>query len=510
MLSTASLMLHARVQADAAPVNSIELVHAALRAAMPVAPGTPDLTAAFVSDSVAAMSGPDTGEVIVIGAGLSGLTAASRLRAAGVAVRVLEARERVGGRTLTVPFAQEPVDLGGQWVGPTQDRVLALARELGVETFPQYLQGRKVLEFDGERRSYKGLLPRIPALALVELGLTIWRIERMARQVPLGRPESAARAAEFDGQSVAEWLARHVKRRPARAMLEIATHAIFAREPATISFLYFLHYTHSGGSFTRLAEVRDGAQALRLRGGVQQLSVRLAEPLGAALRLATPVVAIEQDGAGVTVRTAAGEALRAGRVIVAVPPAVARDIAFAPALPELRQVVHEQMPMGSVVKCVIAYPRAFWREQGLSGEAVSNAGLLRMVFDDSSHDGRLAALVGFVIGDAVAGFAALAPAARRAAVLEALCRFFGPAAATPSDYVDHDWTAEQWSRGCYVGVMPPGVLTRVGAALRAPCGRIYFAGTETATRWVGYLDGAIEAGERAADEVLATREVGRV
>ncbi len=451
-----------------------------------------------------------TCDVVVIGAGLSGLTAASRLRAGGASVRVLEARERVGGRTLTVPFAGVSVDLGGQWVGPTQDRVLALASSLKVETFPQHLAGRKVLEFDGERRTYKGLLPRIPALALVELGLAIWRIERMARQVPLGRPEAAARAAELDGQSVATWLARHVKSRAARSMLEIATHAIFAREPASISLLYFLHYTHSGGSFTRLAEVRDGAQAMRLRGGAQQLSQRLAEPLGASLQLETPVLAIEQDGVGVTVRCASGEAVAAKRVILAVPPMVAQEIRFSPGLPAARQTVHEQMPMGSVVKCVIAYPRAFWRAQGLSGEAVSNDGVLRMVFDDCSHDGGLAALVGFVIGDAVAGFVRLGAAERRAAVVAALVRMFGPEAATPADYVDHDWTAERWSRGCYVGVMPPGVLSRVGAALRAPCGRIHFAGTETAVRWCGYLDGAIEAGERAADEVLAQREVGGV
>lgn len=470
------------------------------------------MTAAVVSVSFAAMQSQEHGacEVVVIGAGLSGLTAASRLRAAGVRVRVLEARERVGGRTLTVPFTREPVDLGGQWVGPTQDRVLGLARTLGVETFAQHLAGRKVLEFDGERRTYKGLLPRIPALALVELGLAIWRIERMARKVPLGAPETAARAAELDGQSVADWLARHVKSRAARSMLEIATHAIFAREPGSISLLYFLHYTHSGGSFTRLAEVRDGAQAWRLRGGAQQLSVRLAEPLGASVQLNAPVLAIEQDGALVTVRCASGEVVRAGRVILAVPPAVAQDIAFTPALPEARRTVHEQMAMGSVIKCVIGYPRMFWREQGLSGEGVSNAGILRMVFDDSSHDGTQAALVGFVIGDAVAGFGALDEAGRKAAVVEQLVRMYGPDAATPSAYVDHDWTRETWSRGCYVGVMPPGVLTRVGAALRAPCGRIHFAGTETAVRWCGYLDGAIEAGERAADEVLALREAGGV
>lgn len=416
---------------------------------------------------------------------------------------MLEARERVGGRTLTVDFGGEAVDLGGQWVGPTQERVLALAAELGIETFPQYAQGKKVLDFDGERRTYSGLLPKIPLLALAELGVSIQRLERMARKVPLDQPASAEGAAELDGVTVADWLARNVRSRAARTMMEIATHAIFAAEPASISLLYFLFYTHSGGSFTRLAEVRDGAQAARLRGGAQQLSTRLAAPLGDDLSLGAPVTAIDQDDAGVAVTIAAGEIVRARRVIVAVPPAVASRIAVTPALPAERELVHEAMVMGSVVKCVVAYERPFWREAGLSGEVVSNGAPLRMVFDDSSHDASQAALVGFVAGDAVAPFTRLPAAERRAAVIDALVRFFGAVAASPTDYVEHDWTAEEWSRGCYVGVMPPRVMTRIGDALRAPCGRVHFAGTETATRWVGYLDGAIEAGERAADEVLA-------
>ncbi|MEZ4384585.1 MAG: FAD-dependent oxidoreductase [Nannocystaceae bacterium] len=447
-------------------------------------------------------------DVVVVGAGLSGLSAARRLRAAGLDVAVLEARDRVGGRTLTVPLAGEQVDLGGQWLGPTQDRALALAEELGVAIFPQYIDGQKILEFEGERRTYRGLLPRIPMLALADLGMSIQRIERMARKVPLATPTRAERAAEYDALSVAEWIARNVRTAAARTMLKSAVHAIFAAEPETISFLYFLHYTHAGGSFTRLAEVREGAQSYRLAGGAQQLSQRLAAPLGESLQLRSPVRALELGERRVVLRLGERPSLRARHVVLALPPALLGEIVVDPGWPKARRRLHEDMPMGSVIKCVAAYARPFWREAGYSGEVVSTGAPLRMVFDDCSPDGGFAALVGFVVGDEVTRGRELSADERRRAVIDHLVRLFGAEAASPVDYVDRDWTAETWSRGGYVGIMPPRLMTRIGEVLRAPVGRVHFAGTETATRWVGYLDGAIEAGERAADAILERRREG--
>ncbi|HLT34737.1 MAG TPA: NAD(P)/FAD-dependent oxidoreductase [Enhygromyxa sp.] len=445
-------------------------------------------------------------DVIVVGAGLSGLAAAARLQAAGKRVRVLEARERVGGRTLTVDFHGGPVDLGGQWLGPTQTRALQLVDELGLELVPQYRAGSRLVDFDGSVRRYRGLLPKIPLFALGELGLSMARLDRLAARVPREAPWRAAEAARWDAMTVDDWLAANVRTEGARAMLRIATEAIFAAHPRELSLLFFLHYLHCGGGIRRLAEVEDGAQQWKVEGGAQQLALGLSARLGPAIVLGEPVRAIEQDQAGVTV-IGACERHRAARVILAVSPAIAASIELPATLSDDRRQLHERMFMGSTIKCVAAYPRAFWRERGLSGEAVSDRLRVRLTFDASSSDGRLPRLVAFVFDADARALGQLDGDARRQAILDDLAALFGPEAATPSAYVEHDWRADPHSAGCYVGLLGTRALAQLGPALREIAGRLHFAGTEAATRWVGYFEGAIESGERAADEVIEALRV---
>jgi len=393
------------------------------------------------------------------------------------------------------------LDLGGQWIGPTQDRVARLAEELGVETFPQHHAGKKLIVRAGQVATYRGFLPKLPIADRAELVYRLVQLERLCRQVPLDEPGRARRAAEWDRMTVADWIDGNVRTRGVKDLVAIATEMVLAAEPRDLSFLYFLYYLRAGHGILKLTEIDGGAQERRFVGGAQELSIRMARGLGAALHLDTPVTAIEQDAFGVTVRTARGP-VRAARAILAVPPALSAKIDLGAARSAARAEVEARMPMGSVIKVIATYPRAFWREAGLSGESVSTDGVVRATFDDGSHDGRQAALVGFVIADAAKQWTGR-PDERRAAVLADLAHRFGPAAAAPVEYVDQDWLAEPWSGGCYVGVLPPGVLARHAGALREPAGRVHFAGTESATEWTGYFDGAIGAGQRAAGEVLA-------
>jgi monoamine oxidase len=446
--------------------------------------------------------GAATHDLIVVGAGLSGLVAARRLARAGHRVAVVEARDRVGGRTLSTTLEGQRVDLGGQWIGDRHVRLRALAAELGIDSFPQFAGGKKVLVVGGRRRSYSGFLPRIGLLGLVELGLVIGRLERLARRVDPAAPLATPRAGELDRQSVADWLARRVRTREARDLLGLATQMIFAAEPRELSMLFFLLYARSGEGLARLAQVERGAQERRFITGAQAICERLAQQLGssAQILLEHPVRAIEQSSDGVVVRTARGE-LRAQRAILALPPALLAEIETAPALPSARTQLHASMAMGSVIKCIASYATPFWRHAGYSGEAVSTSGLVRATFDDCSPAGDHAALVAFVVGDAARELSRRPEAERRARILDELAALHGPAAREPTSYLDKDWVADPWSRGCYVGLLGPGALSATAAALRAPCDRLHFAGTETAIHHIGYLEGAIEAGERAAAEV---------
>jgi monoamine oxidase len=442
-------------------------------------------------------------DVVVVGAGLAGLAAARELAAAGRSVAVVEARDRVGGRVRNQSIGDAKiVEVGGQWVGPTQDHVLALAKDLGVETFPTYDTGARVLHFGGRRGTYKGTIPRINPVVIADVGRAQARLESLAKKVPLDAPWTAARAQSWDAVTFETWLRRNTVTKAGRMLLTLGVEAVFACEPGDVSLLHVLFYAHSAGSFQMAIDTGGGAQQDRFVGGSQLLCDKMAEELGpAALTLEAPVRRISVDADRVTVASDNGT-WRARRVIVSLPPLLAGRIDYEPLLPPWRNQLTQRTPMGSVIKCNAIYEEPFWRAEGLSGQATGDGEGARVVFDNSPPDASPGILLGFLEGDEARRLGRGSPEVRRAAVLDSFVRYFGPKAARPVDYVELDWQAEPWSGGCYGTLFGPNVWTRYGAALREPVGRIHWAGTETAHVWSGYMDGAVSSGQRAATEVL--------
>jgi monoamine oxidase len=443
-------------------------------------------------------------DVIVVGAGLAGLTAARALAGAGQQVIVLEARDRVGGRIVSHPIGDgKIIEMGGQWAGPTQDRILALAAELGVGTFPTYDDGAKVLHFRGKRGTYRGTIPRISPLTLVDVGRAQLRLESLARQVPVDAPWTAPKAADWDGQTFETWIRRNTASQAARSLLTLGIEAVFACEPGDISLLHVLFYARSAGSFQRTIDTTGGAQQDRFTGGSQLIAKRLAARLAeGTVVLGSPVRRIRYSGGQVTAETDAGD-YGGRRIIVSAPPVLAGRISYDPPLPHWRDQLTQRTPAGSVIKCQALYDEPFWRADGLSGQATGDGEGARIVFDNSPPDGSPGVLLGFLEGDEARRLGRASPAERRQAVLSSFVRYFGPRAATPAGYAELDWQQEQWSGGCYGTLFGPGIWTRYGHALREPAGPVHWAGSETATTWSGYMDGAVQSGERAAAEVLA-------
>jgi monoamine oxidase len=443
-------------------------------------------------------------DVAIVGAGLAGLTAARRLVDAGLDPLVVEARDRVGGRTLNHDIGDgKVVEVGGQWVGPTQRRMLALSQELGVDTFPTHDEGENVIEWRGENKRYRGAIPHINPAILADVAQAQVRLDRMARRVPLEAPWEADRAGRWDAQTYATWLARNLATAGARTLFEIGAEAVWAQEPADLSLLHVLFYTHSAGGLDALLGTSGGAQQDRFVGGSQLVALRVADAMGAdRLALAAPVRRIAHGADGVTV-TADGVEVRARRAIVALPPALAGRISYDPPLPGYRDQLTQRMAQGTVIKCMAIYPAPFWRADGLTGQAASDVGPVRVTFDNSPPDAEPGVLLGFLEGRQARALGRRTPEERRDAVVGCFTRLFGPHAASPERYVERVWADEEWTRGCYGCAMPTGAWTEFGPALRAPIGPLHWAGAETATVWSGYMDGAVSSGERAAADIVS-------
>jgi monoamine oxidase len=453
-------------------------------------------------------------DVVVVGAGLSGLIAAREIARAGRSVAVIEARDRVGGRMLSRAIAgsSEVVDLGAEFIGPTQNHIRALVDELSIATFPAYAQGLNVYLAAGKRSTYSDTGPTGQAPpdlgVLADLLLAIPALDSMSKSVPVDAPWKAARAAEWDGQSLEYWIRRNTTGgKRFRDVSTAAIRAIFATEPRDISLLFALFFIAASGdernpgTFERNFSTRNGAQQDRIVGGTQAIALAVAGQLGRRVVKRSPVRRIVQRAGYVDV-ISDRYVNRARQVIVALPPAVAGLVRYEPALPSLRDGLMAHLPQGHMVKVQAIYARAFWREEGLTGSSVSDTGPLNITFDSSPESGAPGAILGFAGGDEARRLERLTASERRAAALGSFARAFGPRALEPIDYVEMNWSHEPWSLGCPVAVAPPGVLTAYGPALREPVGRIHWAGTETATYWNGYMDGAVSAGKRAAREAL--------
>jgi monoamine oxidase len=473
---------------------------AALGSAGAVVPDTPALAASHMK-----------ADVVIVGGGLAGLTAARALVKSGHSVVVLEARDRVGGRTLNHPLGDgQVIEAGGEFVGPTQDRVLALAKSFGIGTYKTFDDGQNVYLENGNRSTYPAV-PPIPTpdydpQLFKDVIAVIGAIDALGKDAGVRSPWSSKHAAALDKQTLAHWGKAHSKSPLLPPILDVVTEALYGKDTSQLSMLWNGFYVaaagdaRNAGSFARLFSVAGGAQESRFKGGSQLIAMAVARSLDRRVRLNAPVHSIHQRPKGVTV-SAAGITVDAKRVIVAVPPVLARRIQFTPALPTAKQKLFARYTPGDLIKAQLIYPTPWWRDKGLSGQIVVPGGPAGATYDNTPESGTPGVILGFIAGRYATQFRALGPAARKQAFADELAATLGEEAHGDSDYFDMDWTAEPWTRGCPTGSMPPGVMSRFGAHIRPPIGRIHWAGTETADYWAGYMDGAVRSGERAAKEV---------
>ncbi len=444
-------------------------------------------------------------DVIVVGAGFSGLTAARQLHRQGLRVLVLEARDRVGGRTMAGTIAGLTVDLGGMWVGPTQTALIALADEFGVERFAQPLAGANIVELDRRVVCAEGedfLGARSEAVVL-QYKTLVGSMDALAAEMPYHDHWRWHRAAEFDGMTLAQWLGDAAALPEVKSDMAISCRALLCAEAHQVSFLHFLFYLKSGGGFSTLTTATEGAQKWLFRGGVHQIAQRLAASLPpGAVRIDAPVHAVTRKADGV-IATSGRASWSARALVMALPPALAGRIDYRPPLDARRDGFMQRLAMGSVIKCYLAYDKPFWREAGLNGLVLSDTHAFSPIFDVSPPDQSVGLLCGFLDGQAAVEWSARGSQARRSQFIAEATHWFGDAARDPIDYLDQDWTREPWSRGCYGGYASPGTWTTYGEALCRNEPPVYWAGTETSPTWYCYIEGAIRAGERAAREVIA-------
>ncbi|RLK52877.1 flavin monoamine oxidase family protein [Microbacterium telephonicum] len=443
-----------------------------------------------------------TRDVVVIGAGAAGLTAATEVKKAGLSVAVLEARDRVGGRLWTDTIEGAMLEIGGQWVSPDQDALKETIAELGLETYSRYREGDSVyVGPDGTLHRFTGeMFPVAPETEKTIAEITE-RLDAMVAEIDPDAPWAHPRAAEWDEVSWDAWLRAQTDDDEAVRNLAFATGSAMLTKPThAFSLLQSLLMAASAGSYSNLVDA-DFILDKRVVGGLQQVPLLLAERLGDDVFLGQPVRTIEWSDAGATV-ISDGMTVHARHVVLALAPVLYNRISFVPALPRLQHQMHQHISMGFVIKVHAVYDRPFWREQGLSGTAFSPYELCHEAYDNTNHGDERGTLVGFVSDRNADDLFRLSAEERKERILESLAHYYGPEAKNPAVYYESDWGSEEWTRGAYAASFDLGGLHRYGADLRTPVGPISFACSDMAGAGYQHVDGAIRMGRFAAAGIL--------
>ncbi len=443
-----------------------------------------------------------TRDVVIVGAGAAGLTAANELSKSGRSVAVLEARDRIGGRLWTDVIDGAMLEIGGQWVSPDQDALIETIDELGLETYQRYREGDSVyIGPDGTLVRFTGDVFPVGADTARVIAEVTERLDAMAAEIDPDRPEAHPKAAEWDSITWEAWLRTQTDDDEAVRNLAFATGSAMLTKPThAFSLLQSLLMAASAGSYSNLVDA-DFILDKRVVGGLQRVPLALAERLGPDVFLNQPVRTLAWGEDGVTA-IADGVTVRAQRAILALAPVLYPRISFVPPLPRLQHQMHQHLSMGFVIKVHAVYDRPFWREQGLSGTAFSPYELSHEAYDNTNHGDERGTLVGFVSDRNADDVFRISAEERKRRILESLSHYYGPEALHPVVYYESDWGSEEWTRGAYAASFDMGGLHRYGADLRTPVGPIRFACSDLAGVGYQHVDGAIRMGRLTARQII--------
>ncbi|WP_284982809.1 NAD(P)/FAD-dependent oxidoreductase [Arthrobacter sp. efr-133-TYG-118] len=445
-------------------------------------------------------------DVVIVGAGPSGLTAARELKKAGLSVAVLEARDRVGGRTWTDTIDGAMLEIGGQWVSPDQTALMGLLDDLGLKMYSRYRDGESVyLAPDGNRTRYTGASFPVSETTAAEMDKLTAILDGLAAEIGPEEPWAHPKARELDTISFHHWLRQNSTDEEACNNIGLFIAGGMLTKPAhAFSALQAVLMAASAGSFSNLTD-EDFILDKRVIGGMQQVSLLIAAELGNDVVLNSPVRTINWDPAGeghrVTVESERAT-VNARFVIMAVPPNLYSRVSFNPPLPRRQHQMHQHQSLGLVIKVHAVYSTPFWREDGLSGTGFGADALVQEVYDNTNHGDTRGTLVGFISDEKADAVFELSAEDRKKKVLESIASFLGEKALDAEVYYESDWGSEEWTRGAYASSYDLGGLHRYGKDQHANVGPIYWSSSDLAAEGYQHVDGAVRMGQAAAARIV--------